>query len=331
MAKKYETKDGHSCKIECPNDGCYVQVPEDEMGAHRDRCPKELVKCGYVMHKYYSSAPKFRREDLLSHCNECKEGKMVELLKGNECRKMKSRIWELERKIAQLPTTIKDYEDDIEKFEKEIEDLPPKLKQIQTLQEAKEMDGQPTSLPVENFHGDFTTKGKLTANLVRFIKSDNVLELVTTINQHPEIKPNVSDLINNSIWSKSNKCLVFVLTRYSNELTEKEMKEHWTKAIRSNREGIHPSIPILLKFYPNLLNIRIVTDDQSGSAINISFFANKPELFEYLINQPDIDFDFAEYETLQEMVKLIPELHNCKHLIKRKKKIFKEGGFFSFF
>ena len=98
------------------------------------------------------------------------------------------------------------------------------------------------------------------------------------------------------------------------------MNKFWSKALVSNREGIHPSIPILLKFHPNLLNIKTMTNNYSGSALNIAMFANLPQLFEYLLNQPDIDLDLVEMEKFEKETKLSKtQVHDFKHLLKRKK------------
>ncbi|XP_066914977.1 TNF receptor-associated factor family protein DDB_G0268444-like [Clytia hemisphaerica] len=324
--KNYESKKGHSCTIECPNNGCSVQVPEDKMAAHRERCLKELVSCGSFMCN--ASRPgKLKREELLKHCINCSDAKMIMLMKKDE---YNERRWKIRKTIGEARDILNQRVSDMEKYEREVEDLTPKLEKIRKLQDTKKNGDQPASLPVENFQGHFEDQGILTSKLISGpISVDDIMELVETINKHRNVKPKISDLINHSIMSRSNKCLAFVLTRYKSEITEKDMKRYWSKALICNLHGIHPSIPILLQFHPNLLNAKAGTNKHSGSALNIAMFSHLPELFKYLINQPGIDLELLEFEKFEKESR--KQINEFKQILKHKKKIFKEeGGLFGF-
>ena len=55
---------------------------------------------------------------------------MVMILKGDEYRKKRNQIYAIKNKKAQVPKTVKQYANDVEKYEREIEELNPKLDQL---------------------------------------------------------------------------------------------------------------------------------------------------------------------------------------------------------
>ena len=55
---------------------------------------------------------------------------MVMILKGDEYRKKRNQIQTIKYKKAQVPETVKQYANDVEKYEREIEELNPKLDQL---------------------------------------------------------------------------------------------------------------------------------------------------------------------------------------------------------
>ena len=52
------------------------------------------------------------------------------ILKGDEYRKKRNQIYAIKNKKAQVPKTVKQYANDVEKYEREIEELNPKLDQL---------------------------------------------------------------------------------------------------------------------------------------------------------------------------------------------------------